>query len=295
MKAITVLFLVGLSGMIFGDVQPADAKTIPVVSTSDVSNTRSYQKITSLITTIEAEVKRDLVTLSNKMSSDERTTTSYKRKVVSYTRSMNRFKTHLKNAQNAYLRYNRAYIAKTTENNMLLQSLKRQRVFIREERKYIDHMEQEALSLKKYSKQYIIIQNEIKQMRVQVNKEIRDVERAYRIAKSRIIAEQNVARAKRTSETSKQTQYEKMVTRYTSLTSTYQSLLTKLGTQKNGNLQLKKELQDQLDLLQEIRVILATFKPGTDTDNKYQQKYEKCVEDFRVFRNKYQNMNCTAL
>ena len=47
MKAITVLFLVGLSGMIFGDIQPADAKTIP--TTGDISNTRSYQKITSIL------------------------------------------------------------------------------------------------------------------------------------------------------------------------------------------------------------------------------------------------------
>jgi hypothetical protein len=178
---------------------------------------------------------------------------------------------------------------------MLLKSLQRQRVFIREERKYIDHMEREALSLKKYSKQYIVIQREVREMRVQVNKEIQDVERAYRIAKSKIIAERNVAKSRRSSESSKTTSYQSMVTRYETLTRTYTGLLTKLGAQQSGNLRLKKELQDQLDLLQEIRVILATFKAGSNTDDKYQQKYEKCVEDFRTFRNKYQNMNCTAI
>jgi chromosome segregation ATPase len=208
---------------------------------------------------------------------------------------MARFKTHLKNAQTAYTKYDTEYRKKINEDAMLLQSLQRQRVFIREERKYIDHMEREALSLKKYSKQYIVIQREVREMRVQVNKEIQDVERAYRIAKSKIIAERNVAKSRRSSESSKTTSYQSMVTRYETLTRTYTGLLTKLGAQQSGNLRLKKELQDQLDLLQEIRVILATFKAGSNTDDKYQQKYEKCVEDFRTFRNKYQNMNCTAI
>lgn len=293
MKAITVLFLVGLSGMIFGDIHPADAKTIP--TTGDISNTRSYQKITSILSNVEAEVKRDIATLSKKMKSDDRTSVSYKQKITSYTTSMKRFKVHLKNAQNAYAKYNTEYNSKINENKMLLESLARQRVFIRQERKYIDHMEHEALGLKKYSKQYIVIQSEIRQMRVQVNKEIRDVENAYRLIKSKIIKERDVAKSKRSSASSQTSSYESMVSRYDSLTSTYTSLLNKLNTQKNSDLHLKKELQDQLDLLQEIRVILATFKAGSNTDDKYQQKYEKCVEDFRTFRNKYQNMNCTAI
>lgn len=293
MKAVTLLFLVGLSGIFFGDIQPADAKTIP--TTGDISNTRSYQKITSILSSVESEVKRDIITLTRKMNTDDRTSSVYKRHINSYTNSMNRFKTHLRNAQTAYSKYTAEYRSKINENNMLLQSLARQRVFIREERKYIDHMEKEALSLKKYSKQYIIIQNEIKQMRVQVNKEINDVERAYRIAKGRIINEQNVANSRRRTESSRTTSYRSMVKRYETLTRTYSGLLTKLGAEQSGNLRLKKELQDQLDLLQEIRVILATFKAGSDTNDKYQQKYESCVEDFRTFRNKYQNMNCTAI
>lgn len=293
MKAITLLFLVGLSGMIFGDIQPADAKTIP--TTGDISNTRSYKKITSILSSVESEVKRDIITLTRKMKTDDRTSTVYKRRITSYTNSMKRFKTHLKNAQTAYSKYNTEYNSKITEIRKLLQSLARQRVFIRQERKYINHMEREALSLKKYSKQYIIIRREIRQMRVQVNKEIRDVERAYRIAKSKIVNEQNVAKSRRRTESSRTTSYRSIVMRYETLTRTYTRLLTKIGTQQSGNLRLKKELQDQLDLLQEIRVILATFKAGSDTNDKYQQKYESCVEDFRAFRNKYQNMNCTAI
>lgn len=294
MKAIQVLFLVGLSGLMFGDIQPAAAKTIRSTS-QDVSNTRSYHKISVMLTTIESDVKRDMAALSKKMSIDDRTSTRYERMVTKYKRHMTTFKRHFDNAEASYRRYDREYRSRVDEDAALLRSLKRQRVFIREERKYIDHMEAESLDLKKYSPQYIIIRREIRQMRVQVNKEIQDVEDAYRRAKAKILAKRNVADQKRSSEKSKKTTYESMVTRYESLTNTYSSLLHKLSVQKDGNLQLRKELQDQLDLLQEIRIILATFKPGSDTSDKYHQRYEKCVEDFRLFRNKYQNMNCTAL
>ena len=293
MKAIQVLFLVGMSGILFGDVQPTYAKTIP--TTADVSNTRSYQKIASLISTIEADVKRDMATLNAKMAADERTTTSYKNLVTSYTKSMTTFKTHFSNAQAAYLKYDKEYNSKVNEDAALLRSLNKQRAFIREERRYIDHMEAESLDLKKYSPQYAIIRTEIRQMRVQVNKEIQDVENAYTRAKNNILAQRNAAGSRRSTEQSRKVSYNSMVTKYDTLSKTYTGLLSKLSVQKDGNLQLKKELQDQIDLLQEIRVILATFKPGQDTDNKYQAKYEKCVEDFRLFRNKYQNMNCTAL
>lgn len=293
MKAIQVLFLVGMSGLLFGEIQPTYAKTIP--TTADVSNTRSYQRIASLISTIEADVKRDLATLNKKMASDERTATSYKNMVTSYTKSMESFKTHFNNAQTAYKKYDKEFNSRVNEDAALLRSLNKQRAFIREERRYIDHMEAESLDLKKYSPQYAIIRQEIRQMRVQVNKEIQDVENAYRRAKANVLAQRNSAGSKRSSEQSKKTNYQSMVRRYETLSQTYSNLLAKLSVQKSGNLQLKKELQDQMDLLQEIRIILATFKPGQDTDNKYQQKYEKCVEDFRLFRNKYQNMNCTAL
>lgn len=293
MKAIPVLFLVGMSGLLLGDLQTASAKTIP--TTADVSNSRSYEKIASLISTIEADVKRDMLTLSKRMSADDRVSTSYERKVKSYTKSMTKFRRHLSDAQAAYLKYDREYREKTDEDSALLRSLKKQRAFIREERRYIDHMETESMDLKKYSPQYSVIRTEIRQMRVQVNKEIQDVEDAYMRAKRNILSQRKAAKTNRSSAQSQKTSYQSMVTRYETLSNTYSSLLSKLSTQKSGNLRLKKELQDQIDLLQEIRVILATFKPGTNTDNKYQARYEHCVEDFRLFRNKYHNMNCTAL
>lgn len=293
MKAISVLFLVGMSGLLFGEIEPTYAKSIR--TTGDVSNTRSYRKIASLISTIEADVKRDMSTLTNKMKADDRTADAYESRINSYTKSMTTFKRHFNNAQRAFNKYDKEYRNRVSEHTALLKSLSRQRAFIREERRYIDHMEKESLDLKKYSPQYVIIRREIRQMRVQVNKEIQDVENAYRKAKTNVLAQRNKAGSTRTNEMNKRTKYQNMLNRYERLSKTYNNLLNRLNGEKKGNLQLKKELQDQIDLLQEIRVILATFKPGTNTDNKYQQRYEKCVEDFRLFRNKYQNMNCTAL
>lgn len=293
MKTISVLFLIGMSGLLLGAIQPVSA--VDIKSTGDTSNTRSYQKIASLISTIEEDVKRDMLTINKKLTDNDQTTNSYKSTLASYTSSLKSFKQQFDSAQSAFDKYDKAYNGSILEDAELLKSLTRQRVFINEERKYIDSMEQESLNLKKYSPQYVIIQQEIREMRVQVNKEIQDVENAYNKAKSNVLAQRLQSEKQRTTEQSKKTEYMNMVTKYESLTNTYSTLLEKIGSEKTGNLQIKKELQDQLDLLQEIRVILATFKPGQDTDNKYQQQYEKCVEDFRLYRNKYQNMNCTAI
>lgn len=292
MKTFSILFLLGLTTMIFGEAPTADA--VSIHTTRDVSNTRSYKKISALLSGIESDVKRDLASMTSRIASDTRVETTYKHRITSYTRSMKVFKSHMSRAQSAYDHYDAEFKKKVNEDAELLKSLKRQRVFIREERRYINHMEAESLRLKKFSTQYVVIRREIRQMRVQVNKEIRDVERAYLRAKARITSQRNAASSRRSRELSRKNSYSSSVAKYEHLTLTYQNLLKKLSIQKSGNQHLKKELQDQLDLLQEIRVILATFKPGTNSDNKYQARYENCVEDFRAFRNKYQNMNCTA-
>ena len=293
MKSVSILFLLGLTTLIFGEAPTADA--VSVRTTRDISNSRSYRKISTLLSGIEKDVKRDLAAMSSRITSDSRVETTYKHRITSYTRSMKVFKSHMSRAQSAYDHYDAEFKKKVNEDAELLKSLKRQRVFIREERRYINHMEAESLRLKKFSTQYVVIRREIRQMRVQVNKEIRDVERAYLRAKARITSQRNAASSRRSRELSRKNSYSSSVAKYERLTLTYQTLLKKLSVQKNGNMHLKKELQDQLDLLQEIRVILATFKPGTNSDNKYQARYENCVQDFRDFRNKYQNMNCTAL
>ena len=146
MKPIQVLFLVGMTGLLAGDFQSAEAAT-----TADVSNTRSYKKISALISAIESDVKRDMATLGKKMTTDEKTASVYKSRVASYTKSMKAFKRHFNDAQAAYLKFNREYRNIGNENAALLRSLNKQRAFLRQERRYINHMEAESLDLKKYS------------------------------------------------------------------------------------------------------------------------------------------------
>ena len=174
-------------------------------------------------------------------------------------------------------------------------ALNKQRAFIREERRYINHMEAESLDLKKYFPQYAVIRTEIRQMRVQVNKEIQDVEDAYFRAKKKILAQRNVAKTKRTSAESKKTSYQSMVTRYETLSNTYSELLSKLSVQKSGNLQLRKELQDQIDLLQEIRVILATFKLEPTLITSIRLGMSIALRTSECSATSITNMNCTAL
>lgn len=293
MKPIAILFFVSVGTLLLSDIAPVDA--VSIQTTGDISNSRSYTKITQMITTIEKDVRKDLTSLQTQMNRDEQTKKSYETKVRSYSASVSQFKKHLNNAKTSYQQYNDLVRAKSTEAAHLLDSLARQQKFIKEERRYIDHMESESLRLKKFSPRYKAIQEEIRQMRVQVNKEISDVEKAYRLAQSKVNSEQAVAKSGRDKQNSETTRYSKLVSQYSTLHTTYANLINKLKSQGTTNKKLLKELNDQLDLLEEIRTILATFKPGTDTSDKYKQKFESCTEEFRVFRNKYKNMNCTAI
>jgi len=293
MKPIAILFIASIGTILLPDIAPASA--VSIKTTGDISNTRSYSKITQMVSTIEKDVRNDLSSLQSQMNKDELTKKTLEKKVRSYSASVSQFKKHLNNAKTSYQKYNNVVRSKTTEATHLIDSLARQQQFIKQERRYIDHMESESLRLKRFSPRYKAIQEEIRQMRVQVNKEISDVEKAYKLAQSKVNSEQANAKTGRDKQNSEASRYSKLVSQYSTLHTTYSNLINKLKNQGNVNKKLLKELNDQLDLLEEIRTIMATFKPGTDTTDKYKQKFEKCTEDFRVFRNKYKNMNCTAI
>ena len=293
MKPFTILFLVGLGGLLVSDFPQADA--VSIRTTGDISNTRSYTKISKMISSIEKDVRKDLSSLKNQMNRDEQTKKSYENKVRSYSASVTKFRRHLNRAKTSYDRYNDLVRAKSKEASHLMNSLARQRKFIKEELRYINHMENESLRLKKFSPRYKAIRQEIRQMRVQVRKEISDVERAYRLAQSKVSSQQTGAKQRRDKQNSETRRYSKLVAQYTTLHRTYSNLIAKIKKQGNSNRDLLKELNDQLDLLEEIRTIMATFKPGSNTSDKYQKKFESCTEEFRLFRNKYKNMNCTAI
>ena len=55
MKTVPILFLLGLTTLIFGEAPTADAASVR--TTRDVSNSRSYRKISTLLSGIEKDVK----------------------------------------------------------------------------------------------------------------------------------------------------------------------------------------------------------------------------------------------
>jgi hypothetical protein len=293
MKTATCLFFLAVSTFL-----AADTEAVSLRSTSSVSNSRSYKRIDHLISTIEHDVKKDISSLATRMDKDKKVHDSYAKKLDSYTTSIRTFKRHMERARAAYLRFSRLAHVKSTEAAHLLASLQRQRVFIRQERRYINHMEREALRLKKYSSRYVAIRKEIREMRVQVNKEIADVERAYRLAHRHLLGQKVDAINKRDKSKSHQLTYSHSMAKFQSLYQTYAKLIAKLHHQGLADTRLMKELTGQVDLLEEIKVILSTFKPGSGSGNgsdRYKSKYESCVSDFHLFRNRYANMNCTAL
>jgi hypothetical protein len=140
---------------------------------------KGYNKISGYLRSIENELKND-IKKSNKLGSKtHKQIEKYNNQVLALHNSITKTRKQLENARN----FNRIYTASFNKMNnhqkTLLASLKRQRSFIAVEHAYINKMEREALSLRKTSPHYKAIQNEIKQMRTQMKKEIRDVEAAY--------------------------------------------------------------------------------------------------------------------
>ena len=140
---------------------------------------KGYNKINGYLTSIENELKNDIKKSNNFGSKTSKQLAKYNTEIFSLHNSISKTRKQLENAR----RFNSIYTAKFNKMNnhekTLLASLKRQRSFIAVEHAYINKMEREALSLKKTSPHYKSIQNEIKQMRTQMKKEIRDVEAAY--------------------------------------------------------------------------------------------------------------------
>lgn len=291
MKATTFFLFLSMSALLVGDYQPVEA--VNMNTQKSVSNTRTYKKISSLLNSVERDLRRDLSSLNQRHNIDTRTHNKYKSEVAKYAKSVVTMKRHLANAKRSYARYNKEYNRKVNENRQLLLSLNRQRAFIKNELKYIDHMERESLNLKRYSSRYVAIRKEIRQMRVQVQKEIRDVINAYNLARSRIGTDQNALNKRRRNDQRSIANYNNLVSKYTRLHKTYSNLLKQIGSKTTLSSNVRKEIVEQLKLLSEIKTLLSSYTPGLQANGAYAKKYEKCLQEYRQYKGKIAQMNCT--
>lgn len=259
---------------------------------SRIHHTRSYKQIDKLLSKIQRNVRNELTTTNNHIRKSSRKHTNYSKRLKSYKLSMRRFRSHMRSAVSNYHKYNRLYKHKKGEASALYASLRRQRVFIRHERRYINRMEKEALSLRKYSSQYKVIRKEIRQMRVQVNREIRDVERAYAIVRRKVSLQQRRMINKRNHQSRIKRRYQTLYRKYARLHKQYRRSLIRMSKTKNLHRRNKKEIIAQLHLLDEMRTLLRSYKPGT-SGSRYKRRYVKCMRNYRSLKKHYSRMNCT--
>ena len=287
MKVHTILFLATISSFCFSN----------VFSASSIDRTKTYQKIDSVLSTFQRDISRELTSVKSRINSDDKSQTRLLKNLHNYKSSVNNIHKHLVNARNSYTNYHKLRNRKITEQTRLLQSLARQRSFINQERRYINHMENESVKLSPYTAQYKVIRNEVRQMRTQVNKEIADVVRAYNILLAKANRDKNTLTRQRSNKLNQLNSYTRtyytLLGRYNTLHKNYVATAKSILKRKNTNTQLKKDLENQLDLLQELKTVLQSMK-RLPSGSAYKKKYLNCMNTYRVYRNKVRAANCTV-
>ena len=302
-----VLMLLAVGTLLLAETPSADA--VSMRNAGPVHTTRSYGKIDRLLRSVERDVRNDLASASRRENIDSHTARVYRKRMDQMRHRVKVMSGRVRDARNTYRKYHAELNSKNREEAQLLASLRRQRQFIAVERRYINKMEREALGLRRYTKQYKAIRVEIRQMRAQVNKEIRDVENAYRIAKRKLDAAQRRAANKRGSAGRRGRKYRRLLARYDSSHKRYKALLKRVMKQSPSNKRLINGLKEQLKLLAEIRSVLSAYRPGRQSGRGYEKMYKRCISHltscrqdynrlhsrYASLKNHYAGMNCTAM
>jgi chromosome segregation ATPase len=284
MRIGTILLLAAISSFCFLDTEAAP-----------IHRSKTYRKIDGLLNSVQSQITHELGAVRHRLVTDHRSHNNLLRNIKRYQGHVSNMRKHLVNARRSYSRYHVLRIRKINEQRQLLRSLRRQRVYIRQERRYIGYMERESLRLRRYSKQYKVIRREILQMRVQVNKEIRDVVKAYNILLSKVKREKHQLsrgrKIKRNQVNSYNKTYYRLLGRYRSLHRRYKISVRNMLKRKNVHLRLKKELEQQLDLLNELRTVLVSLR--SQHGRGWKRRYVGCMRNFRLYRRKVRAANCT--
>ena len=284
MRVGTILLLAALSSFCFLDTEAAP-----------IHRSKTYRKIDGLLNSVQRQITSELGAVRRRLVNDHRSHNNLLRNVKRYQVHVNNMRKHLNNARRSYSRYHVLRIRKINEQRQLLQSLRRQRVYIRQERRYINYMERESLRLRRYSKQYKVIRREIRQMRVEVNKEIRDVVRAYNILLAKVRRERHqLSRGrniKRNQMRSYSRTYYRLLGRYRALHRRYKKSVRNMLRRKHVHLKLKRELEQQLDLLNELRTVLESLR--RQHGRGWKRRYVSCMRSFRIYRRRVRAANCT--
>ena len=196
---------------------------------------KGYANIERYLTGISRDLRTDAKLSGNLDKRTRRRLNRYNSKIIRIERSVRRTRKRLRVAR----RYNSAYVREFNhmrgKKRSLLASLKRQRKFIAVEHAYINKMEREALSLKKTSPHYKAIRTEVLQMRVQMKKEIRDIERAYARAMAHLSKRRNKLSRRRTRSANRIRQLSRLISRHNTQMRQLQKLVSSIHRTQGVN------------------------------------------------------------
>lgn len=251
-----------------------------------------YSKISSYLKGIQSELRND-IKMSNRLGSKtHKQLVKYNTKVISLQNALIRTRKQLNSARNFNKIYTTRFNKLNRHNKSLLSSLKRQRSFIAVEHAYINKMEREALSLRKTSPHYKAIQNEIKQMRNQMKKEIRDVEAAYARALASSNKQKSNINRKRRQTNIRIRNLSRVINQYNVKHRQLQRLVVRIHRTEGINVFAIKALNNLNRVSSEFYTHVNDMSKRNMMLN-YRAGYNQCRVELRKIRRFYRRAKCT--
>jgi uncharacterized protein YukE len=211
---------------------------------------------------------------------------------MSMKKALIRTRKQLTRARNYNTQYVKQINAESRHRKTLIASLKRQRNYIAVEHRYINKMEKEALGLKKTSSHYKAIQNEIRQMRSQMKKEIRDVEAAYARALVNSVAKKNLLSKKRTRNNSRIRNLSNLIRKYNVKHKQFQRLITDVHRRAGIDAFTIKALNNLNSVTLEFQSHVREMTRKNILLN-YRAGYSQCVNETNRMKRFYRRARCT--
>jgi len=255
---------------------------------------KEYTNIERYLTSISKSLRNDAKLSGN---IDRRTRTSldrYNSKIIKIERAVRKTRQRLHDARRYNSEYVKEFNSMIGKRRSLLASLKRQRKFIAVEHAYINKMEREALSLKKTSPHYKAIRTEVLQMRIEMKKEIRDVEQAYARAMAHLSRKRNKLSRQRNRAANRITQLSRLISRHNTQLRQFQKLVNSIHRTQGVNTFTIKAINNLSRATSEFnahvrdmakKAIMLNFRSG----------YSQCKSETHRIKRFYKKSTCKPI
>ena len=300
---ITVMSVLALTIMIL------PTKGIPMIETSSdvdelvtdnlqrpIHRTKHYRRLDNLLSSLSKQLHRELKRTNKNIANTHNVKSKYVKGIKSLSNHIRKVKKHLKLARRNYHHYNRLRHAKYRDLHKLTKSLRIQRRYMNLERHYVMRMQRESYKFKHYPREYAAIKKEVKELKRQLNIELNDLHNAYKRLYAKLRSKTRNYNSHRHRALRRlrnhQNKYNRLVGRYRSVKRNYERRLKYLHKRLNANVTNKKQLYEELRLLDELRAILKSYNPKDY--NSINAKYGKCKRELHSLNRRIKANNCTV-